>query len=79
MGNIITRTRDEVSRTVSERTYKGETQEAGERGNGARRASPQPQQVNKYYWQKRTQSQSSYKGSKKGSAGPPLQHRGKQR
>ena len=56
----------------------GGTREAGERGNRARRASPQPQQVNKNATGRKESSHSlATKAVKRDSAGPPLQRRGK--
>ena len=75
--NIATRTGDKVSRTVSERTCRGNTRSRGKEKRGKESKSTTTTSEYKYYWQKVKQSQSSYKGSKKGSAGPPLQHRGK--
>ena len=76
-GNITTRTGDEVSRIVSERTCRGNTRSRGKRKRGKECKSTTTTSENKSYWQKRKQSQSSYKGSKKGLVGPPLQHKGK--
>ena len=66
-----------MSRIVSERTCRGNTRSRGKRKRGKESKSTTTTSENKSYWQKRKQSQSSYKGSKKGSVGPPLQHKGR--
>ena len=54
------------------------TREAGKRGNGVRRESPQPQQVKiKATGRKESSHSLATKAVKRGSAGPPLQRRGK--
>ena len=78
MGNITTRTGDEMSRTVLERTCRGNTRSRGKRKRGKESKSTTTASKYEYYWKKIKQVQSSYRRSKKGSAGPPLQHRGKQ-